>query len=49
MSGDTPSGALGRLATLFGVGTLGILTDGQLLERFLDERKIGKRALSRNR
>src|SRR4051812_34185704 len=34
MSGGDPSGALRDIRTLFGEGTAGALTDGQLLERF---------------
>jgi RNA polymerase sigma factor (sigma-70 family) len=36
MSGGNPSGALRAIGTLFSDGMLGALTDGQLLERFVD-------------
>jgi RNA polymerase sigma-70 factor (ECF subfamily) len=36
MSGGEPSGALRGIRTLFGDGTLGGLSDGQLLERFVN-------------
>jgi membrane fusion protein (multidrug efflux system) len=41
MSGRDPSGALREIRTLFSDGVLGGLTDGQLLERFVNRKDSG--------